>query len=205
LDLPTLWNAPTTTPSDRKEVLRLLIEEIVLSIDRQSEWVDVMVRWAGGHQTQTRIRRPVGKLARLERHDELLVRIRKLRAEGYGAGGIADTLNAEGWVTPTQRNTFNERLIRAMLHRYGSVPKGPKRPPSDNPDEWWLTDVAAELGMPRPTLYGWLRRGWLQSREHHGKRVVIADAQEIERLRSLRRSHPSVNVDGGPSRTSKKK
>ena len=105
-------------------------------------------------------------------------------------------LNAEGWVTPTQRNGFNEKLVRAIMGRHGSVPRGPKAPPSDNSAEWWLRDLAKELRMPVFTLYGWRDRGWLTTRRENGQWIAIADKAELRRLRSLRRrqqaSHRSL-------------
>jgi DNA invertase Pin-like site-specific DNA recombinase len=189
--LPELWSAPTTTPADRKEILRLLIDRIVVTVDPDTEYVDVSVCWAGGHETATRVRRPVAKLTTLSRHDELLDEIRRLRTEGYSAGEIADQLNRDGWVTPTQRNSFNERLIRAMIERYGAPPKGPKRSLSEDPNEWSVADLAQKLGMPVVTVYGWLRRGWLETRRIRGQHLVTADAAELDRLARLRQQHPS--------------
>jgi hypothetical protein len=116
----------------------------------------------------------------------LLDTLRGLRREGYTASEIADQLNAVGWRTPTQRNRFNERLVRAMLARYGAPPKGPRRPPSDSRDEWWLKNLAATLQMPVVTLHGWLRREWLRNRRLNGRRVVIANRTELRRLQRLR-------------------
>jgi DNA invertase Pin-like site-specific DNA recombinase len=188
-DIPKLWSAASTKSSDRKSVLRLLIERVIISVAGDSEWVDVIVSWAGGRETQTRFRRPVGRLNQLEGHEKLMTRIHELRRAGYSACRIADKLNTEGWVTPTQRNTFNERLIRAMLDRHGSVPRGPKAPPSEDPSEWWLADLAKELGMPLVTLHGWLHRGWLKTKHVNSQWVVIANKSELRRLRSLRRHH----------------
>ncbi|HYO57491.1 recombinase family protein [Archangium sp.] len=185
-DLPRLWNAESTTPADRKAVLRLLLERVVVGVEKESEWVDVAVHWAGGQETRTRCRRPVGALRQMENHEALLERIRELRRAGLTAGRIAERLNADGWVTPMQRSAFNERLIRAMLTRYGSVPRGPKPPPSDEPNEWWLADLARELEMPVVTLYGWIRRGWLKNRRVNGQCVALADREELRRLRRLR-------------------
>jgi DNA invertase Pin-like site-specific DNA recombinase len=205
-DLPELWSAPTTTPADRKQILRILIDHIVVRVDKASEHVDVTVFWAGGHETATRMRRPVGKLSSLSRHEELLAEIGRLRCEGYCAADIAERLNQNGWVTPTQRNRFNERLVRAMVHRYHLPPKGPRRPPSNDPNEWRLADLATELEMPLPTLYGWLRRGLLKNRPVRGKHVVVADAEEIKRLAALRRardpsSSQTTNGCPGPRRS----
>lgn len=191
-DLPKLWKAPSTTPAERKAMIRLLVERVIVINDDDTEWVDLVVAWVGGHETRRRFRRPVGKLAQLKDHKRLLERIHQLRHDGYSAGRIAEKLNAEGWVTPTQRNSFNERLIRSILGRHGTVPRGPKAPPSDNPNEWWLADLAKEIEMPAVTLYGWLTRGWLKTRRVNGQWVAIADRTELRRLRRLRREHAPV-------------
>jgi DNA invertase Pin-like site-specific DNA recombinase len=190
--LPRLWAAPTTTPADRKNVLRLLLDRVTVVVDTKSEWVDLTVVWAGGHETPLRFKRPVGRFALLEHHSQLLERIHQLRRDGHTAGRIAEKLNVEGWKTPTQRNSFNERLVRAILMRYGSVPRGDKASPSDDPDEWWLADLAKELAMPSVTLYGWAMRGVLKTRRQHNQWVAIADAAELRRLRRLRRDRSST-------------
>ena len=50
-DLPRVWSAPSTTQADRKELLRILIEDITATVAGDSELVDVTITWAGGHQT----------------------------------------------------------------------------------------------------------------------------------------------------------
>ena len=192
-NLPKLWSASTTKPSDRKSVLRILIERVMISIDENSEWVDLTVCWIGGHETRTRFRRPVGTLHQLEGHDELMARIHELRRDGFTAARSAEKLNAEGWVTPTQRNSFNERLIHMMLGRHGFVPRGPKAPPSDDPSEWRLADLAKELDMPVVTMYGWHSRGLIMTKRVNGQWVAIADKTELRRLRQLRRENTSYH------------
>jgi DNA invertase Pin-like site-specific DNA recombinase len=192
-NLPKLWSAETTKPSDRKSVLRILIERVTISIGENNEWVDLVVSWVGGHETRTRFRRPVGSLDQLEGHDELMARIHELRRDGFTACRIAEKLNAEGWVTPTQRNSFNESLIRMMLGRHGFVPRGPKAPPSDDPSEWWLSDLAKELDMPVVTLYGWHSRSLIKTKRVNGQWVAIADKNELRRLRRLRRDNVSFH------------
>jgi hypothetical protein len=186
-----LWFATTTTHADRKAILRLLVERVAVEASKNDEWVSVVLRWAGGHETRTRMRRPVGSMQTLSNHKELLARIHELRRDGYTAGMIAEKLNAEGWVTATQRNGFTDRLVRMILHRYGTVPRGPKRPPSENAHEVWLSDLADELEMPWMTLYGWMRRGWLKAHRVRGQWTATVTSQERRRLERLRRRHPS--------------
>lgn len=191
VDLPRLWHAKTTTVEDRKAIVRLLIESVTVKVERDSEWAEIAVKWIGGQSACRRIRRPVGTLQQMRSHGALLDEIKRLRSEGFTAEDIADQLNRSGWTTPMLRGGFNHRLVRMLLHRYGSVPRGPRRPPSDDPSEWWLPDLAKELGMSSITLYGWTRRGWLRCRreKRRGRWVAVADHGELRRLRRLRRTH----------------
>jgi hypothetical protein len=120
-----------------------------------------------------------------------MARIHELRRNGFTASRIAETLNAEGWVTPTQQNGFNERLIHMILGRHGFVPRGPKAPPSDDPSEWWLADLAKKLDMPVVTMYGWHSRGLIKTKRVNGHWVAIADKTELRRLRRMRKENLS--------------
>jgi hypothetical protein len=185
-DVPRLWAAPSTTMAEKKTLVRLLIQRVVVTVEGTTEQVDVVVHWAGGSQTRTRLLRPVARLRQLARHDALLERLRTLRRQGLTGEQIAETLNQEGWKTPTQRSPFNVRLVQAMMHRYGAPNRGPRPVPVDAPDAWWLVDLARELEVPVTTLYGWSRRGWLKTQSLKGQRVAYADREELTRLRKLR-------------------
>jgi len=60
-----VWSAPTTTPADRKELLRILIEDVTVAVEGGSEIVNVDITWAGGHRTSGKAVRPVGRLDQL--------------------------------------------------------------------------------------------------------------------------------------------
>ena len=47
-DLPAVWSAATTTPADRQRIARLLLERVVVTVDKASERVDVTLHWVGG-------------------------------------------------------------------------------------------------------------------------------------------------------------
>jgi Recombinase/Recombinase zinc beta ribbon domain len=47
-DLSAVWSAATTTPADRQRIARLLLERVVVTVDKASERVDVMLHWVGG-------------------------------------------------------------------------------------------------------------------------------------------------------------
>lgn len=191
-NLPKVWNARTTTNEDRKTVLRLLIDHVEVNIEENTEWLEFKVHWAGGHETEGRIRRPVGKLRQLSNHRELLKYIKDLRRNGHTARQIAEQLNQRAWRKP-HGDQYTERDVRSFIERHGltSTPRGTRRPPSEGGTEWWMRELAAELEMPRMTLYAWMRRGWVRARkletpQSGGKWVILADEKELRRLRRLR-------------------
>ncbi|MGV0952574.1 MAG: recombinase family protein, partial [Azonexus sp.] len=61
-DLPTLWNAATTTAAERQAIVRVLIERVIVTVVAESEQVGVEVQWAGGQCTRARITRPVARV-----------------------------------------------------------------------------------------------------------------------------------------------
>jgi hypothetical protein len=77
------------------------------------------------------------------------------------------------------------------MRRLGSTARehpSQKKPEDESLDEngWWLSELATEVGMPKVTLYGWIRRGRVrarQQREHPRRWIVRADEEEVERLR----------------------
>src|SRR6266566_4951946 len=51
-DLKVIWQAPTTTNRDRKHLLRCVISEVVVLVDRERTVADLTIRWVGGASTR---------------------------------------------------------------------------------------------------------------------------------------------------------
>ena len=51
-DVATVWDAPTTTDRDRKELLRTLLDEVIIHVDRAAKRADLTLRWRGGALTE---------------------------------------------------------------------------------------------------------------------------------------------------------
>jgi len=64
-DLHAAWEAPTTSPRDKKELLRTALEEVIVSIQSQERRAHLTLRWRGGALTETTL-----DLPRLCRHRE---------------------------------------------------------------------------------------------------------------------------------------
>jgi DNA invertase Pin-like site-specific DNA recombinase len=189
-DLPAVWNAPTTTGADRKQLIRHLIEQVRITVLGASEKVDVEVTWVGGHRTAAQITRPVACLTQLSYYPQLAARARELAADGCTTAQIAERLNAEGFRPPKRIPAFTPNAVTDLLRALGihrsQVPARRNRP-ALAPHEWWLRDLADHLGMSAITLDAWVRRGWATGYLHPAiKRTVVrAGPAEIERLRAL--------------------
>ncbi len=189
-DLPAVWDAATTTDADRKQLIRHLVEQVRVAVAGTSEKADVEVIWAGGHRTATQITRPVACLTQLSYYPQLAARARELAGSGCTTAQIAQRLNAEGFRPPKRSPVFTPNAVTDLLRALGiqrSRTPGRRNRPVLDQHEWWLRDLAENLGMSQVTLDSWVRRGWAAGYLHpHARLLVVrADPAEIERLRTL--------------------
>ena len=186
-DLPTLWNAPGTTAADRKEIIRLVVERVVVHVRADSERGEVVISWRGGATTRHEIVRPVSRYESLGSYDQLMNRIIEMRQEGQTIQQIAEQLNAEGYRTPRSRKGYTSTSVRKLLSR-GELTRGRIRDTATRSPRV----VAAGPG-PRASDVGeqvaglgaaWL--GSLPAVPPRGLWVIWADGRERQRLRKLR-------------------
>jgi hypothetical protein len=195
-DLPAVWSAASTTITERKELLRTLIDKITVAVVGRSELVEVTICWAGGHKTTGQAVRPVARLDQLSYYPRLRQRVTELSEQGRTTRQIAEQLNAEGLRPPKRTNRFGPDQVRDLLHHngIGSQPgKGKPTVLSDlGPNEWSVSDLAATLEMPSATLYNWIYRGWVSARHAPDGLfwIITADTAEITRLRDLHNRPP---------------
>ena len=194
-DFPQVWSAPSTSQADRKELLRILIEDITATVAGDSELVDVVITWAGGHQTTGRAVRAVARLDQLSYYPVLLARVTGLAAAGRNNQQIAGVLNAEGFRPPKRTSRFTGEQVRTLITQRGIRSQAKGRPAVLTglaPGQWSVTGLAAELAMPTATIYNWIYRGWITARHAPGTRnwIITADDQQIRQLRERRARPP---------------
>lgn len=193
-DIPVLWNAKSTTQVQRKEIIRQVIERIIVNAEGSSERVHLTIEWAGGVTSQIDLIRPVAKWTQLSNYTQLCKRLEQLVQTGATPEEIAQSLNQEGFRPPKRRKTFNSEEVRALRQRLGlGKPRVLQAQPTLTEHEWWLPALAAALQMPSVTLYNWVRRGWVKARqqaEYPKHWIIWADEAELERLRTHRQQPP---------------
>lgn len=192
-DLPALWRAETTTPQDRQTIARLLLERVVVSVEGDTDRVDVVLHWSGGFTSRHLLFRPVQKYAQLSNYAELVQRIDDFRTSGRTLAEIAAALNKEGFHPPKRTDRFTGEIVARFLSERGTSGAASLRSVAQadhlQADEWWVSDLAHKLSMPIATLHRWRIVGWVHSRkvaDAGGRWAVFANAAELTRLKTLR-------------------
>ncbi|MDA8187814.1 MAG: recombinase family protein [Dehalococcoidales bacterium] len=189
-DIPALWTAPTTTAVDRKEIIRQVVERVVVDAEGATEQVRVSIHWLGGGRTDGTVIRPISRMADLSYYPQLCERVRALTSEGLSAMAIARRLNEAGYHSPREGLRFGEQGIKDT-QRNLSIDKSHNRVLRREglaPDEWIRSELAQILGLPQSSLYNWIQQGWVRAhREEQSPHrwVIWADDAEIQRLRML--------------------
>ena len=185
-DVTTLWDAPATSAADRKQIVRCLVDRVVVETDKSCELNDVTIAWQGGFATRHRVARPVGCYAQLSEFRRLTERVAQLHREGLHLGQIAETLNGESFVPPRRRGGFTESGVGDLVRDLGLVGEL-FRDDLVGKDEWWIPDLSRELGAIPQKIHYWVKQGWVHARRTpSGKHLIVwADRDEVRRLRQL--------------------
>jgi len=192
-DIPALWSTPTTTVKDRQEILRLLIERVIVAVEANTEKVFIEIHWSGGHKTNHMIKRTVAKLSQLSYYNDLVNRAKELREKYKSIAAITDILNQEGFRPTKQDTIFTQVMVRSLLTSVGV--KSHKKTRSQqlirSSNEWTIQELSQKIGVAETTLRKWIKNGKLTARldlnvSHKGVWLITADEQEIQRLVSLK-------------------
>ncbi len=157
-DLEQVWNAPTTTDRDRKGLLRSLLEEVVVAVNREQASARLTLRWRGGAITTLEIPLPRSHPPALRTDEDTIDLVRRL-AVHYPDAIVAGVLNRQG-----RRTVRGERFTASQvgnLRRYWKIPRF--QPPATAPAEPALTiqDAAQILEVAPSTLHRWLNDGFI--------------------------------------------
>jgi DNA invertase Pin-like site-specific DNA recombinase len=160
-DLRAVFDAPTTTARERKQLLRLLVTEVVIDVDDAARQVHGRILWEGGATTAIDFALPRrGVDSALRTDADVLDRIRRLAAH-YDDATIARLLARAHVPTATGLPFTKDRVYG--LRRHHDIPGPEETVTPDGHDEQVVTIAEAEalLGASRATLYRWLACGFI--------------------------------------------
>jgi DNA invertase Pin-like site-specific DNA recombinase len=156
-DLKSVWSAPTTSDRDRKELLRALLEEVIIALQRDESHAHLTMRWRGDAITQLDV--PIPRFQPTVRTDEDTISLLRRLAALYPDDVIAGIFNRQGRKTATgDRFTANQV---GSLRRYRKIPRF--QPPADPPHGELATicKAAQILGLNTSTIHRWLADGFI--------------------------------------------
>jgi len=203
-DLPTLWQAPITTNTERKQMLRLVIREVIVDSKRANGQVWVQINWHTGAQEQFWYQRRVSSYAVFAGTQALEQRIRELNAAGLMDAQIATALEREGYQTPGLIHPITSKIVCHLREKW-KIPTVKLNRNQHNPAQWEdgsysVEGAAAKLGVGQDTIFNWLKTGRLKG-EHLGRSMPwkISLTEEDER-----RLHEWLRCQGRRTKRSKR-
>jgi MerR HTH family regulatory protein len=172
-NLGSIWNAHATTDQDRKQLLRALLDDVVLEIDRERHTGAVQLVWQGGARTELTVRLNHSGLKRTSTPVDLIDLIGRL-AQHSSDREIAAVLSKQRRQTPTGLS-FTAARVAGIRERAG-IPAA--APPTPGIVGVSINEAARQLGVCTQTIRRWLAEGLLpaeQTSPHAPWRISITD------------------------------
>jgi predicted DNA-binding transcriptional regulator AlpA len=155
-DLLKVWQAPTTLPRDKKELLRTVLEEVIITVDKEHRRAHFTLRWRGGALSEIDTDLPPRRSAPTRTDEDTVALVRRLAAH-YPDAVIAGILNRQERRT-AYGHRFTANLVGTLRRRY-NIPNFER--PSTAPDGE-LTNIrqaAVALGVAASTIHRWINEG----------------------------------------------
>ena len=155
-DLATVWHAATTTPRDRKELLRALIEEVIIKVERGTASAHLTLRWKGGALGEIELALPRSRPATIRTDEDTIALVRRLAAH-HPDTVIAGILNRQGRKTARGHRFEGNRVCN--LRQHWSIPCFVPEPASGDGELLTIKAAACVLGVAPSTIHRLLNDG----------------------------------------------
>jgi DNA invertase Pin-like site-specific DNA recombinase len=157
-DVARVWSASTTTDRDRKELLRTLLEEVIVNVDRDAAQAHLTMRWRGGAISQLDVALPRSHPPKIRTDEDTIALVRRLAAH-YPDAQIAGILNRQGRRS-ARGQRFTASIVQSLRHHWG-IPR--YQPPAESPqgEVVTITKTAELLGVVPSTVHRWLADGFI--------------------------------------------
>ena len=191
-DLPSVWRAPTTTPADRKAMLRLVIETIAIRpIDIPQRLTQIRVQWKSGAVDELTAERP-GPADHNRTPIVAIKRIGELAALRFVDRIIAERLNAEGVKSgsgrPWTASSVKHVRLEHKIARSAVVLRRRGRLPDRHPDgRYSMRGAMKRFGVSHRQILRWAERGIVQAvredfEDHQSVWWLTIDADAAEQI-----------------------
>jgi DNA invertase Pin-like site-specific DNA recombinase len=155
-DLAAVWHASTTTPRDKKELLRTLLEEVIIKVERDKAAAHLMLRWKGGALSEIDLALPRSRPATVRTDEDTIALVRRLAAF-YPDAVIAGILNRQGRTT-AQGHRFEAGRVGNLRRHWQILCFEPKTVAAEG-ELLGIKKAASALGVAPSTIHRLLNDG----------------------------------------------
>lgn len=178
--IPEIWNAPSSTPKEKKRIIRILIEDITVLSEKRCSDFSIGIRFRSGKLEQLSLKKTLPCADRKRHTDDTIALIREL-ASSMDDHEIANQLNKDGLITP-EGKTFTYAGVRWI--RYKHAISGPYQ---RNHQGISVTEAAGLLGISTGKVYYGISVGRIPARKQHfgWPWEVLIDDTNLESIKTL--------------------
>ena len=151
-DFPRLWAETTTTPRDRKRILRLLVRDITVMKGPEPKTLGLHIRWQGGETETLRLQLPQNRAEAIRYSMAFVNRIRELAAD-HRDDDIVAALRTEGQKSTTTGKPITLGTIKWLRYKY-RIPAPP--PPKGTLN---VRQVRERYGVSLWVVHYWIEHG----------------------------------------------
>lgn len=187
-DLARVWSAPTTNDRDRKELLRALLEDVTLSVEREKSNAHLTLRWRGGLLSEIDVPLPRSHPAPIRTADDTIDLLRRLAAH-YSDATIAGILNRQERTTATGLSFTANRV--SSLRTHWNIPCFEPQLQTGDAECMTVERAARALGVAASTLHRWLNDGFIA-----GEQITPGAPWRIRLTNELRARFVENTPDG---------
>ena len=160
-DVRAIFDAPTTTWRERKQLLRAVVREVVVTVNSERRDAEIVIVWEGGATTKFAFELNTTG-GHFKTTDEDTVDLVRRLATRHDDAAIAAILGRQGRRTATGLGFTKSRVASLRVSRGIAVYQPPAVTAKDKDEEVLsITAAERELGVSRATLYRWMRDGFL--------------------------------------------
>lgn len=183
IQLPQMWNDGRLNTSQKKSLLRSLIQKVILHKHKPG-CIHLRIVWKGGVVTETETTLRVAAWSSLPSATEVQAEIVRLARSGLADEWIAFSLSRQGC-----RSAYVEHVPLSAVTRLRTLERIPATTAEQSPSPGWLTlqQASRRTKIPRNALFSLILQGSLRLPvEEPTKRFLIPDgAGSLESLRKL--------------------
>jgi len=159
-DLGGVFDAPATTMTERKQLLRTVLSEVRITVDSETKQAALRICFEGGACLERTVPAPRPGGHQIQATDEDTVALVRRLGRHYSDTRIAQILSREGRNTATGLPFTRER-VNALRQTRGIPSHQPSQLNQQDATIMTLGEAQRSLGVSGVTLYRWLRQGFI--------------------------------------------